>query len=228
MRKVKMLVIITLALTILSACNKAVVSQPTITPTLLPELQFTETTQAPTTEPARFPMVYEDKAANIQFSYPEGWTLAPDQVIGDRGSQAALLSPGSSLESVAEGGSRIVLTTYQWDPKNDLIAFVAQRKTAWEASGFTLLSEESVKLMDERNLVIFVVETVEKTQVLFAFTNSGENYLQTAGKATFNYAGRSWIPSSRFNKLHGSIITEPDPGSVFVNKTNIFPHIILR
>lgn len=181
MKKGYILVIIVFGLTILSAFSKTVAAEPTITPTLLSELQFTETS-APTAEPARFPMVYQDEAANIQLSYPEGWALEPAQVIGDRGSQAALLSPGSSLESVAEGGSRIVLTTYQWDPKNDLSAFVAQRKTAWEASGFKLLSEESFKLADDRSLVILVVETVEKTHVLFAFTNSGENYLQISGE----------------------------------------------
>ncbi len=182
MAKAKILVIIALTLTILAACNQAEVPTPTATPTLLPELQFTETTQTATAEPTSFPMVFKDEAANIQFSYPEGWIFAPEKVVGDRGSQSALLSPGSSLEALAENGSRIVLTTNIWDPKNDLSAYVAQRKIAWEASGFTILSEETIKLTDNRDLVIFKVETLKKTQVLFAFTNSGENYLQLSGE----------------------------------------------
>jgi hypothetical protein len=182
MKKVKMISIIVLALTILAACGQVNNVQPTVTPTIMPELQFTETVNAVTEEPAKFPMLYQNETAAIQFSYPDGWTLMPEQVIGDRGSQAALLSPGSSLEKLADGGSRIVMTTFLWDPKNDLAAFTNQRKAAWEASGFTILNEESVKLGDGRDLMIYKVETAEKTQILIAFANSGGDYLQISGE----------------------------------------------
>ncbi len=182
MNTVKMITIIVLSLTVLTACGQVNNVQSTATPTIIPELQFTETVETATTAPVMFPMLYEDENAAIQFSYPEGWTLIPEQVIGDRGSQAALLSAGSSLEKLADGGSRIVMTTFKWDPKNDLSAFATQRKTAWEASGFTVLSEETVKLGDSRDLMIYKVETVEKNQVLFAFTNSDGDYLQISGE----------------------------------------------
>lgn len=181
MNKIRTMILVLLYFTFLTACGRANASQPTTTSTLLPELQFTETTVATSEEPAKFPLTYQDGNANIQFAYPQDWTVSPDQVIGERGAQAALLSPGSSLEALTDGGTRIILTTYLWDPKNDLTAYIAQRKIAWEASGFTVLGEESIDLEDNRSLLIFTVVTAEKETVLFAFTNSGENYLQIFG-----------------------------------------------
>lgn len=166
----------------LSACNQ-VVEVPatpevmTITETPL----ITEPAPVETIEPEKFPAVYLDSAAGIQIFFPGDWSISPDQVLGERGSQTALLSPGSSLETLAEGGSRVVLVTYIWDPKNDLDAFVYQRKIAWEASGFSILKKETRDLGSDRRLVIFDIETAEMAKVLFAFTNSGENYLQISG-----------------------------------------------
>lgn len=45
-----------------------------------------------------------------------------------------------------EGATRVAVVINQWDPKNDLAAFVDVRKTAWESSGFTILDEEPLTL----------------------------------------------------------------------------------
>ena len=124
---------------------------------------------------------YLEESAGIIIRYPEDWSISPREQIGERGAQAALLSAGSTLEQVAEGGSRIIITTYTWDPKNDLAAYVNQRRLAWEASGFEILSEESFSLAEGRVVQFFRVKTGEGGEVFFAFTNAGEDYLQVFG-----------------------------------------------
>lgn len=125
---------------------------------------------------------YREESAGLIIYYPVDWSVSPREQIGERGAQAALLSPGSTLEQVAEGGSRIMITTYTWDPKNDLKAYVDQRRVAWEASGFEILSEESLTLSDDRMVELFRVKNSEGGEVLFAFTNAGEDYLQMFGE----------------------------------------------
>lgn len=132
--------------------------------------------------------LFVEESAGIQLAYPREWTVGPREVIGERGAQAALLSPGSTLEQLADGGTRIILTTYQWDPKNDLDAFIAQRKLAWEASGFKVMGEEAFTLSDSRRVVLFNVETLDANQVLFAFLNAGEDYLQVSGDGDLELA----------------------------------------
>ena len=132
--------------------------------------------------------IFREESAGIELSYPSGWTVSPREVIGERGAQQALLSPGSTLEQVADGGTRIIFVTYQWDPKNDLDAYITQRKLAWEASGFKTLGEEEFMLDDGRRVVIFTMETSEGNQVLFALLNAGEDYLQVSGDGDRNLA----------------------------------------
>lgn len=181
MKTIRVMIHTLILLIILAACSKT--NQITITPT---ELVQTETQPLPTMEPVteepqKFPLVYTDETAGIQIFYPEGWTTSDDQVIGERGSQTMLLSPGSSIEKAADGGARIILVTYQWEPKNDLDAFVAQRKTAWEASGFMIQSEEGRDLGNGKKMMVFQIETTDDINVIFAFTTSGEDYLQISG-----------------------------------------------
>jgi len=102
----------------------------------------------------------------------------PEQVIGDRGSQTVLLSPGSTIETLAEGGSRIVLLRYSWDPKNDLSAWSAQRKLAWEASGLVILDESTHELADGRAVVDLLMKGTDGTEILFSLTTIGDRYLE--------------------------------------------------
>lgn len=181
MKKILLLTSISIIAILLAACTQTEQVPTAPAEPVSIKTQPVLTAEPATAEPQKFPMTYIDAAAGIELSYPEGWTLSGDQVVGERGSQAALLSPGSTLEMVADGGARIILVTYQWDPKNDLDAFIAQRKIAWDASGFIIESEESIDLGNGQKMVIFQIETTDQTKVLFAFTNSGENYLQVSG-----------------------------------------------
>ena len=168
---------------------------PTIAPTPEPPTVEAPTTEAPTAETASeptsapatestllsfTPATYTDESAGIALDYPAEWTLDPSSQVGVRGAQAVLLSPGTTLETLAEGGTRVSLITYIWDPKNDLDAYVAQRKVAWEASGFAITREEQRQLADGRAAYVFVINTPEQPSFTL-FTTVGEDYLQISG-----------------------------------------------
>jgi hypothetical protein len=140
-------------------------------------------TSSPTAPPLSFtPNTYRDDVNGFELDYPAGWTIVPDAVIGSRGSQAQLLSPGSTAETLAEGGSRVSITIYQWDPKHDLAAFVTQRRTAWDGGGSKVLTESEGDLVDGRKAMDFVVQAPDGLQAFFLFTTLGERYLQIAGE----------------------------------------------
>jgi hypothetical protein len=166
----------------LAACNPA---QATVVPTSIP-VATEAILQTPTIEATRAlsysPKWYEDPIGKIAFQYPADWSLEPDQVIGDRGSQTLILSQGSSAEKVAPGGARIVLMYISWDPKNDLSARTTQRKTAWEASGFVILDESTRELEDGRAVVDLLMETPDKTQFLVVLTIAGDRYLEMSAE----------------------------------------------
>jgi hypothetical protein len=127
------------------------------------------------------PATYTDESAGFALDYPSDWTLDPSSQIGVRGGQALLLSPGTTIETLPDGGTRVAIVTYVWDPKNDLDAYIAQRKVAWDASGFAITREEAWELPDGRAAYVFEVNTPETPTFMF-FTTVGEDYLQIAGE----------------------------------------------
>jgi hypothetical protein len=167
----------------------ALVIMPTVAPTtaLTPEPPTPETASEPTTVPvveatqlSFAPATYTDESAGFELDYPAEWTVDPSSQIGVRGGQALLLSPGTTLETLATDGTRVSITTYVWDPKNDIDAYVAQRKSAWDASGFTITREEQWQLADGRTAYIFIVQTPEQPAFTL-LTTIGEDYLQIGG-----------------------------------------------
>jgi hypothetical protein len=128
------------------------------------------------------PATYRDEAGKFAFEYPADWSTDPEQVIGSRGSQTLFLSPGSTVETLAEGGSRVVLMRYDWDPKNDLAARLAQRKVAWEASGFVILEESTRQMADGREIVDLLIQTTDGTQVLYSLAVIGDQYLELSAE----------------------------------------------
>jgi hypothetical protein len=156
-------------------------TEPTKTPEPIITLQPT-TTSAPTkaTQLSFKAASYRDEAAGFEVDYPADWTLVPDSIIGSRGSQALLLSPGTTQETLAQGGSRIAIVKYKWDPKHDLNAYITQRKLAWTSSS-KIISELSWEMADGRQAVNFIVEGPDKSQTFILLTTIGEDYLQIAG-----------------------------------------------
>jgi hypothetical protein len=104
-------------------------------------------------------------------------------VVGPRGTQVQFLSSPdiAELATVPEGETRVNATIYQWDPKNDLAAFVANQKTAWEASSFTILEEEQLVLELGMPAVRFIVQTPEANAV-FLIAALKDQYLVLSGE----------------------------------------------
>jgi len=125
---------------------------------------------------------YINEEAGFALDYPAGWTVN-EVVIGDRGMQVQFLSSPAIAEmaTLPEGETRINATIYQWDPKNDLSAFVANQKSAWDASGFTVLEEEPLVLELGLPAVRFTVQTPEANMV-FLVTALEDQYLVLSGE----------------------------------------------
>ncbi len=140
-------------------------------------------TAAPTAVPLSFtPATYKAEAHGFELDYPSDWTAVPISVIGSRGSSGGMYSPGASAETLPEGGSRVGVTVYLWDPKNDLAAYVEHRKTAWDAGSSSIVKESSGDLLDGRKYMSYVVQAPDNRQAFFLFTTLGENYLEISGE----------------------------------------------
>ena len=193
-------------MTLLSACSGApATSTPEPLQTDLPALPSdtavpptdtavpvipSETAQAPT-EPASNPKLpaasfeaqtYVNEEVGFALDYPAGWTVN-EVVVGPRGTQVQFLSSPELAEAATlpEGATRVNATIYEWDPKNDLAAYVANRKTAWQASGFQILEEEQVVLELGLSAVQLTVQTPD-AQSIFLFAALGDQYLELSGE----------------------------------------------
>jgi hypothetical protein len=157
----------------------------TAVPTLPPVTQFvpTETASSPKLPAASFEaQTYIDETVGFAFDYPVGWTVN-EGASGGRGSEMQFLSSPELVNAptLPEGATRVSATVYLWEPKNDLAAYIAQRKTAWEASGFAILEEKPLVLELGLPAVQFTVQTPE-TQVVFLITAIGDQYLVVSGE----------------------------------------------
>lgn len=125
---------------------------------------------------------YINQAAGFALDYPAGWTVN-EMVVGDRATQTQFLSSPdlASATTLPAGATRVSATVYQWDPKNDLAAYVANRKAAWEGSGFQILEEEQLVLDLGLPAVRLTVQTPE-SQAMFLFAAIGEQYLEVSGE----------------------------------------------
>jgi hypothetical protein len=125
---------------------------------------------------------YINDTVGFALDYPAGWTVN-EAVVGSRGSQVQFLSSPdlANLSVLPEGASRVSATVYQWDPKNDLAAFIANQKSAWESSGFTILEEQPLTLELGLPATQFTIQTPEATSI-FLITAVGDQYLVLSGE----------------------------------------------
>ena len=126
--------------------------------------------------------VYVNEGAGFALDYPTGWTVN-EMVVGSRGTQILFLSSPDLAEAatIPDGETRLSATIYQWDPKNDLAAYVQHMKDAWTASGFTILEEQPLTLELGLPAVLFSVQTPD-AQVVFLVTALKDQYLVIAGE----------------------------------------------
>lgn len=125
---------------------------------------------------------YINEEAGFALDIPTGWTIN-EVLVGSRGTQIQFLSKPEVADApvVPEGETRVNATIYQWDPKNDLAAYVQNRKSAWEASGFTILEEQELTLEQGLPAVLFNVETPDADAV-FLFAALEDSYLEISGE----------------------------------------------
>ena len=180
----------------LTACGPAVESVP-VEPTLpVPEaiatlLPLPSSTSEPThtSEPTQPPIsfdaaTYRDEAAGFEFDYPAGWAFDGGEK-QSRGYYVQFYSwnwqPGDVVEVIPAGETVLSLIVNLWDPKNDLEAYLDQRKLAWDSSGIEVLSEERVTLNGEWPAAQFIVQGADGLQSFSLFTTLGDQYLTLSG-----------------------------------------------
>jgi hypothetical protein len=182
----RIFVILSFMITVLSACMV-----PPPVATKLPALPAaTEPAAAPTAEipSGKLPATsfesrtYINETVGFALDYPAGWSVN-EAVVGSRGSQVQFLSSPdlADIAVLPEGATRVSATVYQWDPKNDLAAFIANQKNAWEASGFTILEEKSLTLELGLTATQFTIQTPD-ANVVFLITAIGDQYVVLSGE----------------------------------------------
>jgi len=188
----RILIIISVLVTLLSACTAAPASSvPEPIDTELPTLPAQATQETAPTGAAPNPKLpassfesqpYFNEAAGFALDYPVGWTVN-ESVVGARASQVQFLSSPELAEAatVPQGATRVNAVIYQWDPKNDLAAFAAQQKSAWEASGFTIVEEEQLVLELGLPAVRFTVQMPD-AQVVYLIAALRDQYLVLSGE----------------------------------------------
>ncbi len=178
----------------LSACAGPTPSAPLATEPLPTEPPMTEppATEPPTLEPTVMTPAppsfeaetYRDETSGFEFDYPAGWFVGPMEQ-QPRGGILAFTSwerPTDELPGeTPPGETRMDATVQLWDPHNDLEAFIAQRVTAWEASGNVVQAQEEWTLSDGRPARAFIVTATDGSEAYFFFTTIGPDYLVLSG-----------------------------------------------
>ena len=178
---------ITIALFVLALSLAACAAPAPETPATLPAENLPSATepvpQGKLSAPPFESQTYINEEVGFALDYPAQWTLK-ESTVGDRGSETLLLSKPeiADLATLPTGETRVAVTVYQWDPQNDLAAFVATRKSAWEASGFTILDEEPLTLDLGLSAVRFTVQSPDGLTSLFQFAAIGDQYLSISGE----------------------------------------------
>jgi hypothetical protein len=183
-----------------SACSPSIIStqtEPVSPEPVIPTQQVVtgEPTALPVPTETPFPVLpfeattYRDEVAGFEFDHPAGWAF-DDGEVQSRGSYVQFYSwdwnPGDPIDPLPVGETILSVTNQLWDPKNDLEAFINQRKLAWDSSGISILSEERLPLAGDRPAVQFIVQGVDGAQAYFLFTTAGEQYLVLSGSGDLN------------------------------------------
>jgi hypothetical protein len=193
MKILTLLIILAMASILLSACGGSTPAMPTEEQVInVPVPVSTES--IPTSTPTELVInqkipaasfesqTYVNETAGFAMDYPAQWTMT-ETVIGPRGTQVLFLSSPeiADLPKVSEGATRVSANIYLWEPKNDLPAYIAHLKTAWDASGFTILNEEEMTLDLGLHAVQFVVQTPD-ANVVFLVSAVRDQYLVVSGE----------------------------------------------
>jgi LCP family protein required for cell wall assembly len=125
---------------------------------------------------------YQDDFHGFALDYPSSWTQMKIQT-GERGSVTAIASWNMSTENTEAtppGETRLDVSVIQWEPLS-LEAFILQRKTAWDASGIIVRSEEEQTLQSGLPVVEFQVTGAGGEEAYFLFALIGERFITLSG-----------------------------------------------
>jgi len=173
------------------ACSPFIASRQTEPIPEEPQVVIVEPVEVPPTPVASpipklfFPKAtYQDTTNNFEFDYPANWAFN-DGEQHSRGYYVQFYSwdwqPGEPTDPTPVGGTQIQVLVLYWDPKNDLEAFINQRKLNWDSSGIAILSEEHVTLTGDRPAVQYTLHNSNGTPSFLMFTTVGEQYLTISG-----------------------------------------------
>ena len=171
----------TIFVLILLAMSLTACASPTIPPLVTEPVAAPGEGKMPA--PSFESQTYINEAVGFVLDYPAQWTVK-ETIVGDRGTETLLMSMPEivDLDTLPPGATRVAIQVNQWDPKNDLIAFVESRKTAWDASGFTVLEEEPLTLDLGLAAVRYTIQTSAGVTVEFLFAAINDQYVTISGE----------------------------------------------
>ena len=188
--KKRMIFLALLALS-LSACAPALTPPPTEPVSVpaennmpVPGADVTETVaEGKMPAPSFESQTYLNEAAGFAIEYPAGWSVT-ESLIGERGSQTLLLSAPdiAELATLPVGATRVAINVNQWDPRNDLAAYVETRMAAWNSSGFTILEEEPLTLDLGLSAIRFTVQSPDGLTTEWLIAAIRDQYVSVSGE----------------------------------------------
>jgi hypothetical protein len=131
------------------------------------------------------PAVYQIEEIGFELRYPQEW-MVDEGILGSRAFGATITSwqhPAGEVDQVPDNETILSITIYQWDPKNDLDAYVQTRmRDAWSASGIQILTEEEITLDGDHSAVAFTVRSeADLEEAFFLVALAGDEYLVLSG-----------------------------------------------
>jgi hypothetical protein len=127
--------------------------------------------------------VYRDELGRFEITYPVGWMVDASQA-GSRGSIVQITSwqhPEGGITEIPADGSILGITVYQWDPKSDLAARIAMRRTNFLDSGNLILEENEISYPGGPAGLRLLLQTTDGQQSLITLLQLGDDYLELSG-----------------------------------------------
>ena len=115
--------------------------------------------------------VYRNSENGFELDYPASWRL-DEQVLGSRASGAFFYVADTDEEPIFSA------VVFLWDPKNDLDAWLEQRRQSWPGSNAAVLSEEELTVADGQRAVKFELLRLGGQTTNHLFMEIGDRYLE--------------------------------------------------
>jgi hypothetical protein len=137
--------------------------------------RFDELPVPPVQEPPSYESaVYRNPENGFELDYPASWHL-DDQVLGSRASGALFYVEDTDEEPIFSA------VVFLWDPRNDLDAWVNQRRQAWSGSRVTVLSEEELTVAGGHPAIQFELQGFDGQTTNHLLMEVGDRYLELIG-----------------------------------------------